>query len=325
MKNRNRIIAALFFLGLGFSCTDESTYPINFDQVNSSNGGILSQVVLTSVTFDINDLPNSKYEITLQANDAQRGKLFSSVEIFVRFEDQTPASGNGNNSKSEVKLATYQASEFVVDATTGLPRLTISFTAPATATALGLTIPELQGSDRFVYRHAMIFPDGRVFSASSASTAIAAGGGVYKSPFQSVVPIVCPSDLGGTINYSSTILKYGTGAPGTGIAAGCVEPVTGTTTFDQVETEYSIGDASFGFWENACYGVGAPSSGVTFSDACLALTLGGSDQYGDTYTWAIVSNDGTTLVIDWENTWGDAGRAALTRTGKTWPLGLNIP
>ncbi len=317
MKHRNKIIAVLFTLVLGFSCTDESTYPIDFDLVNNSNAGILSQVDIISVAFDKFDIPNATYEVTLEANDANRGKLFTSVEIFVSFVDRTPMSANGDNSKGEVLIRTHQASEFVVDATTGLPRLTIDITAPETLTALGLVEPELEGSDQFVYRQAMKFPDGRVFSSDNVTTAIAAGGGVYKSPFQNVVAVVCPSDLGGAIDYKTYV--FAAVVP----IVNCQPFVTGVTNWDVLGPgAYAMEDATFGQYD--CAWNDNPASGVTLNDACSILSLSGSDQYGLIYTFDIFSNDGTTLVIDWSNDYGDIGRSELTRAGKTWPLGLTF-
>jgi hypothetical protein len=317
MKNRNKIIAVLFLLGLGFSCTDESTYPINFDEVNNSNAGILSQVDVISVAFDKFDIPGAKYEVTLEANDASRGKLFSTVDIFVSFVDRTPSSPNGDNSQNEVKIKTYQASEFVVDGTTGLPRLTVSITAPESLTALGLVAGELEGSDQFVYRQAMNFADGRVFSSNNVTTAIASGGGVYKSPFQNVVAVVCPSDIGGTINYTTVV----TGSVN-GFAA-CLPSVSGTTTWDVLGPgAYEVADATFGQYD--CSWNDNPAAGVTLNDACNLLSLTGSDQYGLVYTFVITANDGTTLTINWSNDYGDSGTTTLTRTAKTWPLGLTF-
>lgn len=317
MKNRNRIIAVLFALGLGFSCTDESTYPIDFDQVNNSNAGILSQVDVISVAFDKFNIPAAKYEVTLEANDASRGKQFTSVDIFVSFVDRTPTSANGDGSTNEVKIKTHQASEFVVDGTTGLPRLTVSITAPETLTALGLAAGDLEGSDQFVYRQAMNFPDGRVFSSNNVTTAIASGGGVYKSPFQNVVAVVCPSDIGGTINYKTYVF-----AAVVSIVP-CQPFVTGTTTWNELGPgAYAVGDATFGQYD--CAWNDNPATGVTLNDACNILSLTGSDQYGLIYTFSIFSNDGTTLVLDWSNDYGDVGRTELTRTGKTWPLTLTF-
>lgn len=317
MKKRYGFIVFLLLMAVGFSCTDKSTYPVDFDQLNNSNGGILSQVNVVSVAFDKFNIPGAKYELVLEANDRDRGRLFTSVDIFVSFSDRTPSSPNGNNSKTEVKLKTYQNAEFVNDATTGLPRLTVSITAPETLTALGLVSGELEGSDQFVYRQAMNFPDGRVFSSNNVGTAIASGGGVYKSPFQNVVAVVCPSDLGGSISYTTVVT-----AAVVPIAP-CLPSVSGTTTWTVLGPgAYSVADATFG--QYACAWNDNPASGVTLNDACNKLSLTGSDQYGLIYTFVITGNTGTVLTINWSNDYGDAGTTTLQRTGKTWPAGLTF-
>jgi len=327
MKNKIKYITVLFLMALGFSCTDESTYPIDFDLVNNSNAGILSQITTptTSVTFDKTDIPNARYEVVLQANDRDRGKLFTKVELFVSFIDRTP--GNGTNNKAEVLMQTYQASEFVADPTTGLPRITINKTAIETIALLGLdVVTEVDGSDQFFFRHAMHFPDGNIYTSTNVNTAISALGGVYKSPFGNIVAVVCPSDLGGMIDYVSTITLGGAGSAGSGTATGCVEPIVGTTEWTVTGPGiYEIGDASFGVWNMDCLAYGN-SVGNTLSDACNVLAISGTDQYGDSYTWTnlVVSPDGLTLSFDWGNTWGDGGHVVLTRPGKTWPLGLTF-
>lgn len=315
MKKRYGFIVFLVLMAVGFSCSDKSTYPVDFDQLNNSNGGVLSQVNVISVAFDKFNIPGAKYELVLEANDRDRGRLFTSVDVFVRFTDRTPTSANGNNSKAEVKLKTYQNAEFVNDATTGLPRLTVSITAPETLTALGLVAGELEGSDQFVYRQAMNFPDGRVFSSDNVNTAIASGGGVYKSPFQNVVPVVCPSDIGGSISYNTVV--------STPIRPACQPSVSGTTTWTvKGPGAYDIADASFGQYVCA-YNVN-PATGITLNDACNNLSLSGSDQYGLVWTWVITSNTGTVLTISWDNGDGDTGTTTLQRTGKTWPAGLTF-
>ncbi len=319
MKYRNRIIAVLMLLGFGFSCTDESTYPIDFDLVNNSNGGILSQVDIISVAFDKFDLANASYDVTVEANDRDRGKLFTSVELFVAFVDRTPGSTNGNNSKAEVPLKTYQASEFLEDATTGLPRLTLSATATETIAALGLTTLELEGSDQFVFRQAMIFPDGKVFTSKNVNTAIAAGGGVYKSPFQNVVAVICPSDIGGAIDYVTVVT--GAVVP----IAPCQPSVSGTTNWNVLGPgSYEVEDATFGEYD--CAWSDNPAAGVTLVDACNILSLSGSDQYGLIYTFSIDPYVGTpaTIRLQWSNDYGDVGYSDLTRPGKVWPVGLTF-
>lgn len=312
-------------MAVGFSCTDESTYPVNFNELNNSNAGILKQVDVVSVAFNKFDIPNAVYQVVLEANDRERGRLFTSMDLFVSFVDRTPASTNGNNSKAEVLLKSYQNADFVNDAITGLPRATISATAPEAVAALGLTTVELEGSDQFVFRQAMKFPDGRVFSSDNVTTAIASGGGVYKSPFQNIVAVVCPSDLGGTINYATTVTAVGPGGvpptyPGIG---NCPAGLPGTTTWTELGPgAYSVADATFG--QYACAWNDSPAAGVTLNDACNLLSLSGSDQYGLIYTFVITANDGTTMRFSWSNDYGDAGFTDLTRTGKTWPLALSF-
>lgn len=314
MKKSKILIATLFLLGVVISCTDTSKYPIDFDQVNESNGGILKQVIQTSVTFDKTNIPSSLYSVVFEANDRDRGKLFTKVELFVKFVDRTPA--NGIATKAEKLFKTYQASQFTNDPATGLPRIAVSVTAPETLTFLALTTGDIDGTDQFVFRQAMHFPDGKIFTSTNVNNSIASMGGVFKSPFQNVVSVVCPTDLGGTISYS-TINTIAGGGP-----TSCVEPVIGTTTFTKVGVaSYNIGDNSFGVF--ACAYGDTPAAGVTLNDACNLLTLTGTDQYGDSYTWTIVGTPGATLVINWISTWPDGGITTLTRTGG-WPPGLTF-
>jgi hypothetical protein len=100
--------------------------------------------------------------------------------------------------------------------------------------------------------------------------------------------------------------------------------VTGTASFNEDGAGfYRISDASFGQYD--CAWGDTPAVGVTLTDVCNTLTIGGSDQYGLIYTFVILSNDGTDLEIKWSNDYGDEGTSVLTRSGgKTWPLDLTI-
>lgn len=321
MKKKYIFITVLFLMGLGFSCTDKSTFPVDFDELNNSNAGILKQIDQVSVAFNKYDIPNATYNVLVEANDAGRGTIFEKVDLYVKYTDRTPASTNGDNSKAEVLLKTFQASSFVKDATTGLPRLNLTATAPEALAALGLVDTELEGSDQFTFRQAMVFPDGRVFSSNNVQTAISSLGGVYKSPFANVVAVVCPSDLGGVVNYVTVVTASGN--PGSYPITPCLPQVSGTTNWtEQGPGRYSLQDATFGQYD--CVWSDNPASGVFLNDACNLLNLTGSDQYGLIYTFVITGNDGTTLTINWSNDYGDGGTSQLTRTGKTWPLALTF-
>ncbi len=131
-------------------------------------------------------------------------------------------------------------------------------------------------------------------------------------------PVACKSDLGGTFTYSTVVTAVGAG----GDLGGCDNPVTGEASFDEDGAGfYRISDATFGQYD--CAWGDTPAVGVTITDVCNTLTLGGSDQYGLIYTFVILNNDGTNLEIEWSNDYGDKGTSVLTRNdGKTWPLDL---
>lgn len=120
---------------------------------------------------------------------------------------------------------------------------------------------------------------------------------------------VCESSLGGVISYLTTNITT------MGDPCGAV---SGQTNFSEIsEGFYNIGDASFGVY--ACAWGDSPAKGVSLVDVCGEWSIRGFDQYGLEYSWTVVSNNGTELVIDWSNDFGDSGRTTLTRSGG-WPL-----
>ncbi len=315
MKKAPILFVTLFLMALGFSCTDTSKYPVDFDTINNSNAGILKIIGQNSVILTSN-IGVSKYEVTFEANDRDRGKLFTKADLFVSFTDQTPS--NGGSNRAEQLLKSYASSEFVADPITGLPRVTMSHTATEIMTLLGITLPEIvNGKDQFTFRQAMVFPDGKTYSSNNVQVAIAAGGGVYKSPFSNIVTVVvCASELAGNVDYVTVV----TGAivP----IAPCLPSISGTTTLTKVtHGVYALGDATFGQYD--CAWSDKPAAGVNWEDFCDAITATGGDQYGLIYGFTLISNDGTTLVIDWFNDYGDTGTSTLTRTGG-WPTGLSF-
>jgi hypothetical protein len=129
--------------------------------------------------------------------------------------------------------------------------------------------------------------------------------------------VVCDSDLAGPYNYTTVVTAVGPG--GTFPAA----PLTGTGTLGVTTTigSYTVPDVTFGVYD-AVYD-DSPAVGCRLSDACGFLRFTGSDQYGDTYTFTLVSNTGTALTFKWNNTYGDFAETTLTRTdAKIWPANL---
>jgi hypothetical protein len=162
---------------------------------------------------------------------------------------------------------------------------------------------ELNPGDAWIVKYKVVLSDGRNLSPVETTT----------------IAFTCASDLGGEIDYVTTnITATGTG----GNAAACGTGVSGTATFDdQGGGVYEVSDISFGQYD--CAWADAPASGVSLVDVCGSLSLIGTDQYGLVYSISIVSNDGTDLVIDWENDGGDSGRTTLTKKdGSEWSLNL---
>ncbi len=312
---KTHIVITLFLMALGFSCTDESKYPVSFTDLNNSNAGILKIIGTNSVILTSN-IGTSKYETTFEANDRDRGRLFTSADLYVSFTDLTPS--NGGTDRAEKLLKSYPNADFVNDPITGLPRVIMTHTATEIMTLLGITLPEIvNGKDQFRFRQAMVFPDGKIYTNSNVNNAIAGTGGVYKSPFENVVTVVvCASDLAGDVDYVTVVT--GAVVPITP----CLPSVSGTTTLTKVtHGEYGLGDATFGQYE--CAWSDTDAAGVNWIDFCNDITVTGADKYGLVYSFSIVSNDGTTMVVDWFNDYGDTGTSSLTRTGG-WPLGLNF-
>lgn len=316
MKKINLFSIAIIMVAVGISCTDESKYPLPFDEINNANAGTL-KIISQTTAFITTDIGNSKYQVTFEANDRDRGKSFEKVELYVSFVDQTDNGVGGD--RAEKLLHTYQASEFTADPTTGLPRIVMSHTAAEVMTLLGLTLPEIvDGKDQLIFRQAMYLPGNKVYTSNNVSTAIATSGGVYKSPFQNVVTIfVCASALDGEVSYVNVV--QGAAVP----IAPCLPSISGTTEFSKISHGlYGLGDATFGQYD--CAWNDKPATGVTWEDFCNEITTGGADQYGLEYGYALVSNDGTNLVLDWFNDYGDFGRVTLTRAGG-WPTLIFLP
>lgn len=165
------------------------------------------------------------------------------------------------------------------------------------------SIDELNAGDRWIITYKVTLTSGEVLTSSVKTN----------------ITFTCQSDLAGTYTYSTTNIVGGAG----GDVAACGATATGSGTLEEVSGGvYKFTDNAFGLL--LCLYDDAPSVGtLTFNDLCGKVFWEGGDQYGDTYTMEIVSNNGTDLTFEWENTYGDGGVTTLTRTdGKEWPAGL---
>lgn len=220
-------------------------------------------------------------------------------------------SDNVSNYLLTFKLATSAGTfgPFDLLEVNSLPTM-ISFTAQEVADAAGVTLENLKG--RLDFDAEVTREDGTVFTFSDFTGDLNNPG--QRQAMQFSINLICPSDLAGTFDFVHTNQVTG---PGGGP---CAEtPLTGTVTWTEIGAgQYSTSDGSFGLFPN-CW-ADTPVTGVTINDSCDLLSVSGVDQYGDSYSYEIVSIDGPTMTINWVNTYGDGGTVELTRQdGKNWP------
>jgi len=289
-------------------CTDfvEPAIPYN----NFDTGVYLRTLSQTS-SFNFFQLSTAKLTLMVEAVDIQDGKLVKDVEVFVNRR-------RGASLTPEKKVKTVTAADFKshtviipdVHPASGskYPAATIEVTIQEALTAMGLTLNDINGGDFIEFRLSLNTTDGRTFTNSNLSGDVA-GGAYYRSPFFYRIPVVCPSELEGTMDYVQTSMF-------------CPGQISGTVTWTKASaTTYKSSDFSFGSWVH-CYGAsgGVPGGTLTMSDACGVISMTGTDQYGDRYTYKIDKVEGTKLTITWSNTYGEFGTVVLTRKdGKNWP------
>jgi hypothetical protein len=279
----------------------------------------------TGQSWSIFDLQASNFNMELEAVDAEEGETLETVEIFVRHRrliagvgfEYIPAGTSTQVNQVQIGTLTkadfQKATENPNHPTTLYRRAGFSISTADVLAALGVTFADIEGGDAFEFRLRATDRFGRVFSDTNRSPDVQ-GGFFYRSPFRYDVPVVCPSDLGGTYTYESTAMSSAFGScPGTITGEVSLTPVSGTTA-------YIVSDATFGFWD--CYGDAFNGGEVRLADSCGRLSFSGTDKYGDQYTFNFVSNDGQELRFTWVNSSNETGTVTLFANDTPWPSGL---
>lgn len=170
---------SLFFV----ACKTEMVEKL--DDFNLEQGGYMRTVTpypVAATTFNVSkaNMAGTKMEAVLEAVTLDKGALFSSYDLTVKFVDATPA--NGNKSTSDVTLRSIPASAYTKDATTGYPRHTLVITGADVLTATKLTAADISSGDRFEISATMKLTNGKAFNAANTGPDIT-GGAFYSSPF----------------------------------------------------------------------------------------------------------------------------------------------
>ncbi|MDG2194454.1 MAG: hypothetical protein P8K77_06330 [Polaribacter sp.] len=167
---------------IGCSEPDNAIYDV-FDGV--SHGAALRTLDRVSMNFNIFDL-NSTFEIVVEEQDEENGKLLSKVNVYIKYSDNTP--GGADNSKSDVLASSIPASAFTTSAN-GLPSTTVKVTFSEALAALGLTPGQYAGGDVVTFRLEVVLTDGRTFSAADTSGSLQ--GSYFSSPYAYNAGILC--------------------------------------------------------------------------------------------------------------------------------------
>jgi len=310
MKTVKFIFVVLAAMGMAISCSDDKGF---FDKDTIVYAAYLNVVTTPSSTFGTvsqNDFrlnTTSVYTVTLEERDVERGKLFQSVDFYVKLKDNTTPKLTTN----EVKVKSVPSTDFQQDPETDYPRATISITAQEVLAALGLAQGDVNGGDQVELRYELVMKDGRIFTNSNAS-GVVTGGAFFNSPFFYRIPVVCVSARAGAYDGVTDWVDY-YGYPGTNSYAENVTAAAGAG-------QYNLADLSGGM-EPIIWG-GAKVATV-FQDLCGKITLVSAP-----YSYPYYIRDGSVInlatgamTIVWENYYGENGVTVLTPDGGTSPSG----
>ena len=303
MKTRFKIFGLVAATLFAVSCTEEDN---TIDQVFD---GVSSGAVLRGVQIISNELPigdeTASFSIELEEQDNQDGALLESMDVFVKFTDNSEDEGDSTGGiTEEVFLMNVPASEFS-DGEFGLPRYTLTITASDFLAATNLTADQIFGGDTFTTRLAVNLTDGRTFSVDNAGGIIT--GGFFNSPFQYTTPVVCPvlaEEFVGdytVVNNSAGVLGFNVFEEG-----GTVTLVLGETSVERNFDFIYLPDAGVGqpadtFVVNfVCNATVVPDGQSTNLTCGTGLTIGpapsgaqGSYTTGDDSVFSIIFTDNT--------------------------------
>ena len=91
------------------------------------------------------------------------------------------------------------------------------------------------------------------------------------------------------------------------------DTITGTQRiYRNVFGEYFLEDFSFGYWGN-CYNIEPPTGTLRLNVECNTIYgLSGTDNFGDIWDSGNIRYTGSSIVLDWFNSYGEFGTTELT-------------
>lgn len=302
MMNK-KIFSLLALAGLALyatSCADPELGPVvTFD--TAGKGAYVRLVEeKTDKLINLLDLAASRYIYSVEFVDLEKGALVSEYRLDLTYIDNNPS--NGSNGTGPVELRSYSASEFITTAG-GFKGLTdITITPEDVFRAAGVDASSVKAGDQFRVDGVLTLQDGSTFAYTNSSAAV--NGSAFKGHFRFVLPAGCPSDLAGTYSYVGSDF-WCNGGTGTG----------SVNIISKGGGAYSFSDWSFGSYVSCYGGTNSNWGTLQFNDVCKEVAFTGRvDAFGDTWTFTH-SFSGEEWTIEWVNTYGEAGKAVITKTG----------
>lgn len=177
-----------FFLLLSvlISCTEDEPKAIEVVEEGREIGAYIRTTKITNSEFNVGQL-GSIFSIGLEVQDEKDGDQFDEIEVFLKFQDNTPA--NGTMTSSEVLYSVLDSSAFE-DGPFDLPRIDLNMSFDQALVATGVSLANVHCKDQFLVRLNIKLPDGRSFTTGDASSKILAADDFWSSPFCYTVNVV---------------------------------------------------------------------------------------------------------------------------------------
>jgi hypothetical protein len=163
MKNKFlKTILALSAICIAFySCKDDDTLPVDFDDLINSGVPFAAEIT-TNGSTNVNKLDpaSSGFSKEYQLISPAGGTDITKVEVFVSIAGQ-------NVTAPEALLASVESSSFTAPATGTYPEVTINYDGASIIAALGIDPTALEGGDTIDFRLALTNPQGTFSDVSS--------------------------------------------------------------------------------------------------------------------------------------------------------------
>lgn len=297
------------------SCADPDLKPIvTFDDAgHGAYPRLLEETGEQNVNFF--DMASSQYSYSVEFVDENKGNNVATYVLELEYSDV-----NGVDDVAAFDWKSFESSSFTTSADGYKAVENVVISASEMISAVGLTEADISQADIFRVNGKLVMGNGNIHTGDNSSATVQ--GAAFRGHFDMTLPVVCPSELAGTHTIVSTV-----GWCGTTISGGETTWVSVSNGVYSVDASYLTGDYSFGAYD-ACYGDGAtfgsagfgPQGNLRINDLCNSLYWTGASQWGELYWFNSVSVSGPTLILDWENDYGEAGVTTLTREGgANWP------